>query len=131
MSELLEIWLLEHNISAKQSTLSNYKNIIELYLIPLFGSLDLKSVSISEINRILSEWPKGAGANLSTKYCHDIIMVLRSALSFAAVKFNISINTKEIMSLPSKSNEITVLSDYEQRRLVAHLMPKMIPYHWG
>jgi len=131
MSEVLEIWLAEHNISAKQSTISNYKNIIELYLLPLFGSLDLKSVGIAEINRILSEWLKGAGANLSTKYCHDIIMVLRSALSFAEIKFNISINTKEIMSVPSRSNEITVLSEYEQRRLVAHLMPENDPISLG
>lgn len=122
MSSVFILWLSETRLTVKRSTYLNYDDIIRLHLLPIFGDVDIDNLSTKLVNDILSKWLKTAGSTLSTKYIHDILSVLRSALAFAANKYSCSVNTSEILSVPSEKKDIMILSSLEQQRLIEYLL---------
>lgn len=131
LSDVFEMWLYEQRVSIKQSTHSNYKSKLKLYLIPLFGNLNIYNLNIKEINQIWKQWVRGKGSKLSDKYIHDIITVFKAVLKYTSVQFNISIKTEELFSVSIEKREITVFSEYEQRTLLNLLLKKCEPTSLG
>ncbi|MCM1328240.1 MAG: site-specific integrase [Ruminococcus sp.] len=119
LSFVFEIWLTEIKGTVKNSTYSNYENIVRLYLIPMFGNIKICEINSSKINGIFSEFIKSAG--LSAKYIHDILSVFKAVVSYISKHFY-PINIGEIISISSENKAVTVLSEYEQSRLVRYLL---------
>lgn len=119
---VFDLWLSETQTTVKKSTYLNYYSIIRLYLIPMFGNLNIKNLTVQKINGILCEWLKTADKKLSSKYVHDILSVLKATLAFTIGKYGCHINLNEILSVQIERKDITVLSNYEQQRLIKYLL---------
>lgn len=122
LSLAFEQWLSDIKNKVKQSTYSNYESIIRLYLLPLFGNIDLKMLNAHQINNIMSEWFKFNGTGLSLKYIHDILSVLKASLIWITNKYEHVINVDEIMSVSSEKKDISILSSFEQNKLIRYLL---------
>lgn len=122
LDDIFGLWLSEIRVTVKRSTYLNYENIVRLHLLPMFGKLDIGSLSVGNINAELSAWLKDSSGRLSRKYIHDILSVLRAAVAFASKKYGCTINAGEIISVPLTKPNITVLSNYEQKQLIDHML---------
>ena len=131
MSEVFRSWLSDRMLSVRQSTLANYENIIRLHLQPMFGNMKLYEMTIQSVNGTLLEWMANGGKDLSSKYTHDIITVLRAVLCFCASGYGLPINTSEILSVPLEKKDTAVLSEYEQRKLIRYLSGSNEPAKLG
>lgn len=131
MSEIFKLWLSDRMLSVRQSTLANYDNIIRLYLLPMFGNIRLNEMTAATINNILHKWITSEENQLSSKYIHDIITVLRAVLRYCTSKYGLMINTSEIISVPLEKKDTTVLSEYEQRKLIRYLSESNEPAKLG
>lgn len=119
LSYFFEIWLSEMKGTVKNSTYSNYENIIKLYLLPMFGDIKICELTTARINDTFLKFIKSA--KLSEKYMHDILSVFKAVISYISKRFY-TINVGEIISLSPENRAVTVLSEYEQRRLVRYLL---------
>lgn len=121
LSMAFDSWLREHKASVKMSTYINYENIVILYLKPLLGDMRICSVTAEAVNEVLHRWLGNEGSVLSPKYIHDILSVLKTALAFVSSKYGIDIKIGGLYSVSVKRNELTVLTEEEQKRLHKYL----------
>lgn len=124
LNSVLSEFLLYHQNKSKESTVSQYKRIIDLHIRPQLGELKLQDITPFQIESYthykLNHGCIGSDKGLSPKTVRDILTVLKSALLYAEERGYYSCNTK--FSLPRKEkNKIDVLSKDEERMLWDHL----------
>lgn len=108
----------------KESTSNKYRNLLDSYIVPLFGKLSLAQLSFEIIeegaNQLLTSGGK-SGTGLSAKTVADTLSVIRNILKYAA-RSGHTVKC-EVSSIQIKRNpqEMRVLSRGEQERLCKYL----------
>lgn len=120
LNSVLSEFLLYHKNKSKESTVSQYKRIIDLHIRPQLGDLQLQEITPFQIESFthykLNHGCINADKGLSAKTVRDILTVLKSTLFYADECGYYSCNTN--FSLPRKDKcKIDVLSKDEEQAL--------------
>jgi len=120
LNSVLSEFLLYHQNKSKESTVSQYKRIIDLHIRPQLGNLQLQELTPFQIESFthykLNHGYIKEDKGLSSKTVRDILTVLKSTLFYAEEHGYYSCNTK--FSLPRKEkSKIDVLSKDEEQTL--------------
>lgn len=92
-TDLANKWLNYHSQFIKESTYSNYRNIIDNHLFPDFGDLEIYDFNNSILQQyVIAKHSNGSKINdsLSIKTVKDIMVVLKLTLRYAFKEDNIS-----------------------------------------
>ncbi|MBQ8502739.1 MAG: site-specific integrase [Clostridia bacterium] len=125
LREVLYLWLDNNRIKSKEQTCSKYKRLIDTHIIPIIGSVKIKTISSNQINKFLYEKYEhgrldGTGG-LSSSYVKTMAFILNSSLRFAAQEGLCSLINVEIIKPSKRPTEIDVLSVNEQMILEKYI----------
>ena len=100
-SELLFKWLQSKRITAKESTFTRYRRIVEIYIIPALGNrqvCDITSIIVEEYtHNLLANGRLDGKGGLAHKTVSDILVILKSSLEYGRDNnYQINCNTKRI-----------------------------------
>ena len=108
----------------KESTSNKYRNLLDSYIVPLFGKLSLAQLSFEIIeegtNQLLTSGGK-SGTGLSAKTVSDILSVIRNILKYAARSGHTVKCEASSIQIKRSPQEMRVLSRGEQERLCKYL----------
>lgn len=112
------MWLDNNRVSLKEQTFSKYKRLIETHIVPVIGSVNIKSITSTYINKFLYEKTEngrldGSGG-LSPGYIKTLSFILNSSLKFAAQEGLCNFIAGSIITPPNKPRKLDVLSVNEQ-----------------
>jgi len=118
LREVLYLWLDNNRVSLKEQTFSKYKRLIETHIVPVIGSVNIKSITSTYINKFLYEKTEngrldGSGG-LSPGYIKTLSFILNSSLKFAAQEGLCNFIAGSIITPPNKPRKLDVLSVNEQ-----------------
>lgn len=118
LREVLYLWLDNNRVSLKEQTFSKYKRLIETHIVPVIGSVNIKSITSTYINKFLYEKTEngrldGSGG-LSPGYVKTLSFILNSSLKFAAQEGLCNFIAGSIITPPNKPRKLDVLSVNEQ-----------------
>lgn len=110
--ELAGEWILLRTPQLKTSSIAKYTNLLDLYLLPIFGEQQICAITRSDIiqlsrNLLMTGGVKGKG--LTPKTVNSILSLLRNILEFAAREKGIpTADTKDIsVRQPQKNHTDT------------------------
>lgn len=120
LNSILSEFLLYHQNKSKESTVAQYKRIIDLHIRPQLGNLQLQEITPFQIESYthykLNHGQLNTDKGLSPKTVRDILTVLKSTLFYADERGYYSCNTK--FSLPRKDKiKVDVLTKDEENTL--------------
>lgn len=121
VSEWLDIWLRDYQISVKESTAYLYKCQVELYLRPKLGNIPLEALNAHTIQHLYNALLQGEDNKppLSAKSIKNIHGVLHKALQQAVLLNYIRYNPTNACILPKiVKKEIHPLNDQETAQLL-------------
>lgn len=118
LREVLYLWLDNNRVSLREQTFSKYKRLIETHIVPVIGSVNIKSITSTYINKFLYEKTEngrldGSGG-LSPSYIKTLSFILNSSLKFAAQEGLCNFIAGSIITPPNKPRKLDVLSVNEQ-----------------
>jgi integrase len=117
-------WLSEKECVIKHSTCIKYSNMLDKYVIPDIGKLDIGLIGYDCISELCNNLLRNGGKlnnGLSTKTVSDILSVVKSVLKYAS-RSNYKIDTSAFdVSVKTKYKPIRVLSVQEQTKLMDYL----------
>lgn len=127
-------WLHAKQPELKASSYAKYKNLLNSYLIPSFGSSPIQSITRREAlefsrDMLLTGGVKKSG--LSPKTVNSIISVLKNVLDFAVQEKELSIADIRDVSVRQQQKPMRILSRNEQAVLSEHLCRDLSPCHLG
>ena len=119
-------WLQDKKNYIKESTYSNYSNIIFNYIIPFLGNYYIDSLNNYIIqNYILFLFEKGGKDNkgLSLKTIKDILMIIKSSIKKSFYEYNIKPFSLKF-NYPKIDNikKMNILSKEEQNKIVKYIL---------
>lgn len=133
--EILLMWLHANSIRYKGATENKYQYLIETHIIPKLGNVKLSQISTTMINSFLLEKMENGRLDntggLSASYVRSIMLIINSALKFAA---------NEQLCLPLKNpiykpvcykKEFPILDKEVQKKLEKFLMKELNPSKAG
>ena len=106
-------WLEERKKTVKKSTYSNYKYMVDRYITTKLGKLRLRKLERYDFN----EFVKELNEDYSTKTVRDIIVILKSILTYGEEEHNLRLKGKKIISPKPDSEPIIIFSKREIKRL--------------
>lgn len=121
-------WLSSMKQNVKESTYIKYKNIVNLYVNPEFGDLELDMLTEDMIKEGFCRMLTSGGRNkqgLSPKTVSDALSVVRSILRYAGSKGYRPLSMAKEISIKQKSREIVSLTASEQDRLCRYIEENM------
>lgn len=123
--EAIYLWLENNRLKLKDQTLAKYQRLIESHIIPFMGSISVKSIDISYINRfILAKSTDGRidkQGGLAPSYVRSLVFIIKSVLCFASMNGYCSQLNQEIILPVRKKATLEVLSISEQCKLEQNL----------
>lgn len=131
---LAEEWLQSKQPLLKQSSISKYRNILDLYVFPIFGNTYIVEISRKDIqlfshNLLSSGGRKNKG--LSPKTVNGIISVIKCVFAYARREKSMSLMDIEDVSVKMSQKPLRVLSIQEQQRLNDYLYNNLSSCHLG
>lgn len=128
-SLVLSAWLENNQIRLKESTIYRYTYLIERHILPTLGNLRVCSIDNATINAFLAQKASGGRLDhhggLSASYVRSIMVILHSALNFAAENNLCMPLSGHITTPPLRPRELSILSAAEQNRLSLFLLRDM------
>lgn len=127
-------WYLSMAPRVKESTLSKYRNLLNLHIDPMLGSVPLNRISHELLESGCNALLLGGGRNgagLSPKTVADIMSVVRSILQFAARSGREVRCDGSAVRIKRDAKQMRVLSRAEQEQLCRHLYSDLNPYSMG
>lgn len=128
-SEILALWIADNRIHLKNATIYRYSYLIETHILPELGGIQIDKITSSTINAFLaqklSDGRIDGSGGLSTAYVRSIMLVINSALQFAAENRLCNPLMTQIHKPQLQSKELSVLSKDEQRKLENVLLTDM------
>lgn len=113
LAEWLMTWQDEYLGSIKESSRYNYKRDIELYIVPVLGSVKLDALNTTQIQKLYNSLT-APPRSLSAKTVKDIHGVLHSALQQAVDNRLIRYNPSDACKLPKVlKKELRILAEDE------------------
>lgn len=134
-SDLLFKWLQSKRITVKESTFTRYQRIVEFYIMPFLGNIEVQDISTDCLEEfvhtlLVSGRCSGTGG-LSAKTVNDILVVIKSTLEYGHdYGYQINCNTKHI-TIKKREREIRVLTSDEQNKLTNYLISSLDLYKLG
>lgn len=127
-------WLRIQKPELKASSYSKYKNLLNSYLIPSFGSIPIQSIDRRDALKfsrdlLLTGGVKGNG--LSPKTVNSILSVLKNVLGFAVSEKGLNVADLGDVSVRQPQKPMRILSCNEQAVLSEHLCKNLTPCHLG
>lgn len=123
-SVIVNDWLSSMQANVKESTYIKYKNVVNLYVNPIFGSLGLDMLTEDVLREGFCRMLTSGGRNnqgLSPKTVSDVLSVVRSILRYAGSKGYRPLSMAKEISIKQKSHEIVSLTASEQDRLCRYI----------
>ena len=126
VQEVLTSWLEYKKLHVKESTFARYYQIVHVYLIPQLGLLDISTISVCTVEKLvhqlLSSGKKNGNGGLSTKSVNDILCVIKACVNYAKDNnYPVNCNLQHLHVKQGNSN-MRILSVEEQKRLSAVLL---------
>ena len=117
---IAELWMKNIKNSVKESTYVRYIQIIDNYLNPYFGNIQIKNMNTSEISDFTNHLLNNGGKNnkpLSPKTVTDIICVLKAILKFAETNNFYHLDYRQIKYPQKNKKQIKIISTNEQKKI--------------
>lgn len=122
-------WIDDKSPLLKESSVSKYRNIISLYLIPLLGNMYVTSITRGAIAAFCSDLLKTSG--LSPKSINGMISVLRNILLYASKKYSFDLPDTRDIFVKQQLKPMRILSLEEQTRINKYLLDNISPCNLG
>lgn len=129
LSYYCDEWLYMKKSHIKESTYDKYKNTIDKHIKEHLGDCLIQSINSVVVERFSQELR--SEDNLSAKTVRDILIVLKSVLTYISKQTSTIIPMIEITYPKEKKKEMRVLSREEQKQLVKCLLDKTDEYKFG
>ena len=127
-------WLLLKTPQLKASSIAKYTNLLNLYLLPIYGDRQVSGILRSDITQWSRDLLTNGGAKaegLAPKTVNSILSLMRNILEFAAREKGIpTADTKDI-SVKQPQKPMRILSRAEQQRLSRYLRENLTPCNMG
>lgn len=133
-AKLANEWLLLGTPQLKTSSIAKYTNLLNLYLLPVFGDKQVSSILRSDIIQWSRELLTAGGAKdkgLAPKTVNSVLSLMRNILEFAAREKNIPIADTKDISVKQPQKPMRILSRAEQQRLSGYLRENLTPCNMG
>ncbi len=117
-------WLSSAKLRVKESSYSNYENIISKHILPILGGELMSNLTTSKLNDFihhkLNNGRLNGNGGLSAKSVRDIMTVYRSIEAYAAREYGIR---ETHFTMPkTEKKQIDVLNAFERKRLENYLI---------
>lgn len=134
LKEVYEAWLPIKERQVKASTLSVYKMIYTNILNPIMGNEDVENLNKKTIIPFIYKLMEKDGQ--SSKYCNDILIVLKMLIHFASEEFEINVpDARWKMVWPTKAktgiSKIERYTNAEYKRIVDYAIENPSPRNLG
>lgn len=127
-------WLDNIKPQIKESTSNKYQNLLNSYILPIFGEMKLECITYDFIenhcNTLLQSGGK-KGTGLSPKTVSDVLSVIRNILKFAILKGEIVPCDGTIVHIKHASSQMRIFSKTEQEQLCKYLYDNLDSYNIG
>lgn len=127
-------WLLLRTPQLKASSTAKYTNLLNLYLLPIYGDKQISSISRSEIIQWSRELLLSGGAKaggLAPKTVNSILSLMKNILEYAAREKGILTADIKDISVKQPQKPMRILSRAEQQRLSEYLRENLTPCNMG
>lgn len=132
--EIANEWLRRRSPQLKTSSIAKYTNLLDLYLLPIFGERQIVAITRSEIIQLSSDLLMTGGAKgkgLAPKTVNSILSLLRNILEYAAREKDLQIADTKDISVKQPQKPMRILSRAEQQRLSDYLRENLTPSNMG
>ena len=134
-----EFWLLEwlrsKRMGIKDSTYIRYRNIIENHINPDLGKYPINKISTSLMERFvtnkLNSGRLDGNGGLSPKTMSDMLTIIKESFKYAQTAGAVTICRFDGISFKRNSQEMRVLSIFEQQQLLSVLFEDFDRYKLG
>lgn len=120
-----EEWLVFLAPQIKAATMNKYRNLLETYIYPRMGSMELNQITHSFLEmqcKALLQSGRKDGGGLAPKTVSDILSVIRNVLKFA-IKTGVSVSCDgQSIRIKQSAGEMRILSRLEQEQLCRYLL---------
>lgn len=133
-AELANEWLLLKTPQLKASSIAKYTNLMNLYLLPIYGDRLISDISRSDITLWSRELLTSGGTKaegLSPKTVNSILSLMRNILEFAIREKGIPTADTKDLSVKQPQKPMRILSRVEQQRLSGYLQENLTPCNLG
>ena len=120
-TDMAQEWLEYSKLHVKKSTYMNYDYLLKKHILPFFGQMNMRSITVAEVNRFIAD--KLANGRLkrsggvSKKYLQDMLVIVKSVAGYCEQVYGIPVKIRQTMSLHAKKPEIKVLDKSDKRKL--------------
>lgn len=125
-SEFAQLWLSEKKIEWRESNYDTVKAVLDLHLIPTFGSKKLSDIKKADILNFRSSLAKVNGrtnGKLSPSRINHIMTPLRVIMNEAAERYEFTSPWKNIKALPVPRSDIKPFTLDEVQQFLARVRP--------
>lgn len=133
-SEIASDWFESVNPQIKESTANKYDNLLQTYILPLFGEATLDCITFDFIEKQCNELLLHGGIEhdgLSPKTVLDTLSVVRNILKFAIRKGKIVPCDGSGIQIKQTPATMRILNKAEQDRLCSYLYTNIDPCNIG
>lgn len=131
----LNAWLSKKKYEVKDSTYIRYRNIVYNHIIPSLGRYPLNKISVSLLEEFVkhkSEQGKlDKSGGLSSKTMSDIVVIIKETFKYASCNGVSGISDFSGINIKRTTKEMRVLSNSEQKKLLAILSSDTDCYKLG
>jgi integrase len=131
----LEEWLRAKRLSVKESTYIHYRNTVENHIKPDLGKFPISKISTSLMERFVSHKLQNGridgNGGLSPKSMSDIITIIKESFKYAQSYDTIVICNFDRIVFKKNIQEMRVLSQLEEQRLLSVLLSDLDTYKLG
>lgn len=120
-SEILNLWLESNTPKLKDSTIIKYSSLIEKHIAPVLGKFYVSELNTITINSFIKDKLDNGrldgNGGISASYARTIILIIKSALSYAANEGICYPIKNELYSPKLKKSSVFALTKSEQMKL--------------
>lgn len=131
----LDEWLYTKRLGVKESTYIRYRNTIENHIKPELGKYPINKISTSLMEQFvyhkLQDGRIDGNGGLSPKSMSDIMIIVKESFKYAQSFGVIVVCSFERISFKKSSQEVRVLSNLEEQRLLSVLLRDIDRYKLG
>ncbi len=131
----LDEWLCAKKIGVKESTYIRYRNMIENHVKPELGKYPVNKISTSLMEQFvtkkLQDGKLNGSGGLSSKSMSDILVIIKESFKYAQSCGVTAICNFDRISFKKNKQEMRVLSNLEEQRLLAVLLNDFDRYKLG
>ncbi len=127
--DLLQRWLAASRVRLKESTVSRYQYLMDVHILPQFGSLTMDSLTAFQINCFLADKLKAGRLDqtggLSAAYVRSIMLIINAAIAYGASEGLCVPLTAKVFKPVLPKQELPILNPAQQMHLESALQQNM------